>query len=381
MARDAVRQFEAAFAEYQGAAAARAFWMGRVGLCAVLRALGVAEGDRVGLCAYTCLGTVEGVCRLRARPVFLDVDRHMNIAPAALERPNTPLKALVLQHTFGVPSDIDAALSRAHKDNIPVIEDCCHALGATWKERLVGTFGVAAIFSFQWGKSFSTGQGGMLTFQDASLARELDRLAATDAVVPTWREAGSLAVQRQLFRWFVTPRTRPWLRKVYGWACNRGLISGSEPTSEQLLGPAKGFFKLCSPGQARAGLRQLRLWPETMQRRCETAAEIHRELDRAGVAFERPDSCASPVYLRCPVWVRSKQAALETSAAQNLDVAGWYCTPAHPLEGRALEELGYQPGSCPTAEAAFARVVTLPTWPALKPAQLGAAVRIIQNAV
>src|SRR5213594_1459050 len=113
MPANPIEQFEAAFADYQEAAAARAFWMGRIGLYAVLKALGVGQDDRVGICSYTCVGVVEAVTRLRARPVFLDVDRHMNISTAALEQQAQPLKALVLQHTFGVPCDLKRSLEWA----------------------------------------------------------------------------------------------------------------------------------------------------------------------------------------------------------------------------------------------------------------------------
>ena len=246
MARDAVRHFEEAFAECQEAVAARAFWMGRVGLYALLRALGVGQGDRVGICSFTCVGVVEAVTRLRATPVFLDVDEHLNVAPAALERLTAPLKALVLQYTFGVPSQLDAALAWAERQKVPVVEDCCHALDATWDGKRVGTYGVGALFAFEWGKPFSAGQGGMVTFQDAGLAREVDRIIAADAVDPKWHEAASLSLQRPLYRWLVTPRTRRMLRSGYRWAARRGLISGLQPRSDQLIGEAEGFFKLCS---------------------------------------------------------------------------------------------------------------------------------------
>src|SRR5262245_58363681 len=125
-------RFESAFADYQGAACARSFWTGRIGLYAVLKALGVRQNHRVGICTFTCMGVIEAIARLGACPVFLDVDRHMNIAPAALMRLKTPIKALILQHTFGVPCNLDPSMAWAKQNRVPVIEDCCHALGAMW---------------------------------------------------------------------------------------------------------------------------------------------------------------------------------------------------------------------------------------------------------
>ncbi|HNU46419.1 MAG TPA: DegT/DnrJ/EryC1/StrS family aminotransferase [Phycisphaerae bacterium] len=380
MTRDAVRHFEAAFAKCQEAVAARAFWMGRVGLYALLRALGVGEGDRVGICAFTCVGVVEAVTRLRATPVFLDVDRHLSVAPSALERLTAPLKVLVLQHTFGVPSQLDAALAWATKKEVAVIEDCCHSLDATWDNRRVGTYGLGALFAFEWGKPFSAGQGGMVTFQDAGLAREVDRIIAADAIRPGWQEATSLSVQRLLYRWLVTPRTRRALRTAYRWASRHGLISGVPPRSAQLTGEAAGFFKLCCKSQALAAHEQLRRWPDIRARRMSAAAVIHNRLQTEGIQVEAPDPRASPMYLRVPIWVQSKPQLLAAAASACLDVGGWYATPAHPLQGEVLAELGYDPVCCPYAEQAFAHVVTLPTRPALTPAQLETAMRLIRSA-
>ncbi|MFH0980273.1 MAG: DegT/DnrJ/EryC1/StrS family aminotransferase [Planctomycetota bacterium] len=377
MARDPVQQFEAAFARYQGAAAARAFWMGRVGLYAVLRSLGVEGDDRVGICAYTCMSVVEAVTRLGAVPVFLDVDRHLNIASASLERLGEPLAALILQHTFGVPCDLDACLAWAAARGVPVIEDCCHALGATWNGQLVGRFGCAAVFSFQWGKPFSTGQGGMVTFPQPDLVREVDRVIARDAIAPRFLESASLGVQCYLYRWFVTPGTRACVKSMYHWACRHGLVAGSEPRSECLVGMVPGFLKLASPGQARAGLQQLRRWPHALPRRREAAAAIHAKLQQEGLEFVQPDRRAAPMYLRCPVWVRRKTDILDAAERARLDIAGWYISAAHPLPGKQAEELGYVPAACPNAEEAFARVVTLPTAPPLTPVALDRTMRII----
>lgn len=380
MATDAVKTFESAFADSQEVAAARAFWMGRAGMYALFRALGVNPGDRVGICSFTCLGVVESVTRLRATPVFLDVDRHMNIAPEALQRLTQPLKVLVLQHTFGVPCQLDTCLDWARQRDIPVVEDCCHALDATWEGRRVGTFGVAGIFAFEWGKPFSAGQGGLVTFNDSALAREVDRVIAAESVRPGRVEAGLLALQRPLYRWLVTPRTRRRLRSLYRWASRRRIITGSQPRSPNLVGQAEGFLKLMSKSQARAACRELQRWPENRRQRAEAAAAIRDRLTTEGFDLIEPDPRAAPVYLRFPVWLRDKQHVLQAAEAARLDLAGWYASPAHPLQGRALTDLGYNPATCPVAEEAFDRVITLPTRPALRPGELDAALRIMRAA-
>jgi perosamine synthetase len=380
MASDAVRAFERAFAQSQQAPAARAFWKGRAGLYALLKVFGVGAGDRVGLCAFTCLGVVEPVTRLRATPIFLDVDEHLNLSVAALERLAQPLKALIVQHTFGVPCDLPALLAWAERQHVPVIEDCCHALDSTWDGKRVGSFTPAALFGFEWGKSFSTGQGGMVVLRDAALLKEVDRVTATEGVRPTWRQAGGLAAQRGLYRWLVTPRTRTVLRSLYRRMTGGGHGAGNQPQAAELIGPAPGFLKGMSPSQARAGLTQLRLWPENRARRMEAASQIFARLRAAGLTHAPLDARAAPVWLRVPVWVGAKQRALLAAEGEHLDLAGWYSSPAHPLHGPVLAELGYDPTACPAAERAFVQVVTLPTRPALDGRQLDRAVRIVEDA-
>ena len=201
---------------------------------------------------------LEAVTRLRAQPVFIDIDSHMNIAPSALNQLDKPLSAIVLQHTFGVPCELNRCLSWAKSHGVPVIEDCCHALGSTWNGQKVGSFGLAAVFSFQWGKSFSTGQGGMVTFNDSNLVREVDRIISTQSVYPTLKESALLAVQRTLFRWLVTPHTRKLMRSIYKQACRKKIISGSEAAASSLFGETPGFLKLMSTAQAKVGIQQLK---------------------------------------------------------------------------------------------------------------------------
>ena len=136
-----------------------------------------------------------------------------------------------------------------------------------------------------------------------------------------------------------------------------------------------------SKSQARAAYRELQRWPENRRQRSAAAATIRAKLKAEGIAVVAPNARTSPVYLRVPIWVRAKQQALSAAESARLDVAGWYVSPAHPLQGQALIDLGYNPAACPAAEEAFARVLTLPTKPALRPGELDAALRIIRAAL
>ncbi len=182
-----IKAYERAFANLVQVPESRAFSLGRMGLYVVLKALGVGPGDRVGICGYTCLSVVEAVLRTGADCEFLDVDEWLNVSPDSLKRlPPGRIKVLITQYTFGIPSRLDETLAWAETNGVPVVEDCCHALGSRWDERPVGSFGEAAIYSSQWGKSYSTGQGGMLTINDPALLIEVDSVLHHGAKMMPW---------------------------------------------------------------------------------------------------------------------------------------------------------------------------------------------------
>lgn len=373
------KRFESSFADYQGATCARTFWTGRVGIYALLRALGVREKDSVGICAFNSLAVVEAVLRLGARPIFLDVDRHMNISPAALDRLGMPIKALILQHTFGVPCQLEASLAWARQKRVPVLEDCCHALGAMWGDNRIGSFGLASIFSLEFGKPISAGRGGIVAFQDAGLAQAVDDVITKEGVPPPASQTFRLSVRRTVARVLSRPLTRRVADRAANWVEDRGWFSKPDPDLASILGQSQGFLQVCSQGQARAGMKALKRFPRLLDKRMENAAYLQRALADEGIEVLTPPRATMPVYWRLPVWVEGKRNILAQARREHVDIAGWYATPAHPLRGQALLDLQYDPATHPSAEAAFAKVVTLPTYPRLSKPQLENTIRVIKE--
>ena len=166
----ATAAFERAFADWLGQGHAFAFWKGRVAMYAILKALGVGKADEVILPGYTCVMDVNPVKYLGATPVYVDIEPvTYNMDVRLLEARLTPrTKVIVAQHTYGYPCDMDAIMEIAARHGLPVVEDCCLALGSRYKGRRCGTFGVAAYWSFQWNKPFTTGSGGGLGLALAS---------------------------------------------------------------------------------------------------------------------------------------------------------------------------------------------------------------------
>lgn len=140
------------------------FDSGRSALFALLQVFDIGQADEVLMQAFTCVAVPNSIRMAGAEPVYVDIDDSFNIDPKDLEKKITKRsKVIIVQHTFGVPAEMDAILPIAKKHNLIVIEDCAHALGATYKGKKVGTLGDAAFFSFGRDKVVSSVWGGMAT--------------------------------------------------------------------------------------------------------------------------------------------------------------------------------------------------------------------------
>ncbi|HOL32773.1 MAG TPA: DegT/DnrJ/EryC1/StrS family aminotransferase, partial [Anaerohalosphaeraceae bacterium] len=180
-------KFEQSFSAWLNCPYAFSFWKARVALYAILRGLNIGDGDEVILPGYTCVMDVNPIKYVGAKPVYADIEPNtFNMVPDFVEEKITlRTKLIIAQHTYGYPCDMERILQIAQKHAIPVIEDCCLALGSRYKGQLVGTFGRAAYFSFQWNKPFTTGLGGMAITNDSGLAQKIERLYAAEATEPS----------------------------------------------------------------------------------------------------------------------------------------------------------------------------------------------------
>jgi len=364
MGHTAVERFQAAFAERVQASHARAFWKGRVAMYAMLRAMGVGEGDEVILPGYTCVMDVNPVMYLGARPVYVDIEPvTYNMDPGGIEAKITPAtKVIVAQHTYGYPCDMDAIMDVADRHGIPVVEDCCLSLGSTYKDRLCGSFGVAAYWSFQWNKPFTTGIGGMITTSNAELTGKIDRLCQEHLQPAAGGGARMLAAQRLVYRMLIYPRTTALITTLFRWMTRKHLVVGSSSTAEFTPAMADDFFMGMSAGQARAGLRQLRKLDKGIAHRRKMRNVYDQLLREAGWEVPPLGADIDPVLVRYPVRVADKALAIARAPGSGIELGTWFECPLHPIE-TPLELYGYREGMCPVAEQACREVVNLPTHP------------------
>ena len=182
-----IRNYESAFSQWFNAHSASGFWKGRVALYAILKAMKTGSGDEIVLPGYTCVMNVNPIKYLGAKPVYVDIEPNtFNLNVELLEKKITPnTKAIIAQHTYGYPCDMDAILEIANRKGLPVLEDCCLSLGSQYKGNITGTLGKAAYFSFQWNKPFTTGLGGMAITNDKDLAEKIKSLCEKELCPPS----------------------------------------------------------------------------------------------------------------------------------------------------------------------------------------------------
>lgn len=170
-----INEFERGFAAFCGSAHAIATNNGTTALHLALVALGVEPGDEVIVPTLTYVASANAVRYCGATPVFVDSEAMtMNldvdeVAGAITER----TKAIMPVHLYGHPADMDPLMEVARRHDIAVVEDAAEAHGATYRGKPVGSIGTCASFSFYGNKIITTGEGGMVTTDDAGLAARL----------------------------------------------------------------------------------------------------------------------------------------------------------------------------------------------------------------
>ena len=165
-----VKEFEEAFAGYAGTKHALAVSSGTAALRVALAALGVGPGDEVIIPSFTFVATMEAVLESRAAPVIAEVDNSLNLDPSDVEKRITDRTRLIIPvHMLGVPARMDELMKVASEGGVTVLEDSAQACGSSYKGRKTGTIAKMGCFSFDYVKTITTGEGGMVVTDDTGL--------------------------------------------------------------------------------------------------------------------------------------------------------------------------------------------------------------------
>jgi 8-amino-3,8-dideoxy-alpha-D-manno-octulosonate transaminase len=164
------KELEAAICETFGSKYAQLTSSGTAALTTALSALGIGYGDEVITPAFTFVASFEAILSVGAIPVLVDVDDTLTLSPAAVREAITPnTKAVMPVHMCGSMADMDALLAICQENDLFLLEDACQSIGGTYKGKALGTIGHAGTFSFDFVKTMTCGEGGVVMTNDESI--------------------------------------------------------------------------------------------------------------------------------------------------------------------------------------------------------------------
>ncbi len=372
------KELENEFKEYFGVKHAISFSSGRAGFYAILKSLreisgfsGPAEGrqnSEVVLQAYTTIALPLAIQKAGLKPVYIDIEENTyNIAPDKIEEKiMSDTKALIVQHTFGIPAEMDKISEIAKRRNLILIEDCAHSLGAEFDGRKVGTFGKAAFFSFGRDKIISSTSGGMVITNDNALAAKIKEYQDNLRFPPR--------------KWILQQLLHPlilWnaLRTYYLFNTGKfkiffdqkiGLISRAYSASER-----KGELKIGSGYRlpnamailALNQFKKLERFNDHRRKLAEIYAKsFHYDNMNYHSRIKLPTALKNtkPVFLYYTVQVEGRDELLKFAARNHIILGDWFPGALGP-KGVEPEKFGYERGECPNAEKIGKRSLNLPT--------------------
>jgi len=340
-------EFEKLIAKYLGVKHAIAVNSCTAGLHLSLIALGIGEGDEVITTPYTFASTGNVIVHTGAKPVFVDIDRKTyNIDPEKIKKVITQrTKAIIPVHYAGQSCDMKEIMKIAKKNNLFVIEDAAHAIGAEYKGKKIGAFATTTSFSFYVTKNITTGEGGAVTTNADKLANKLRALRLHGISRDTWKrysEKGN------------------WYYKIddCGWKYNMTDI------------------------QAALGICQIKKLDRFIKIRRKYAQIYNKELKKIdGIIIPYERSNRKHVYHLYPILLENYD---RDRFIKKMHKKGIGCSvhfiPLH-LHPFYEKTFGVRKGDFPNAEWVYAREVSLPLYPKLSEEEIYSVINCIKSIV
>ncbi len=340
-----------------------AFASGRGALHAILSSLDLKAGDEVLLQAYTCVAVSEPILWNNFEPVYVDIDQETyTLSVQDLEKKiSSRSKVLIVQHTFGLPADLDALLAVARRSNLFVIEDCAHALGAVYDGKKIGTFGHASFFSFGRDKVISSVFGGAAATNDPALGK---RLAEFQAARPSTSYLWT-------FQQLIHPPLTALVKSLYDGRLGSGkilfrilrkfhILSKAVYPMEKQGGQPVFVDQTLPDGLAVLALHQFVKLEKFNNHRKELAELYSERLQHSPYVLPARKSGQDHIYLRYTIRHRDADLIRREAKKEHIILGDWYATGIAPL-GVDYGRMQYDPASCPKAEQAARESCNLPT--------------------
>jgi perosamine synthetase len=374
----AVEALEQWFCDFFHVPYAISFTNARSSLYAILLALNIGKNDEVMLQAFTCVVVPNAILALGAKPVYADVNKSLTLDSLDVAKKITPkTKAIIVQHTFGIPTEMEKIMTLAKEHNIYVIEDVAHTIGEEYKKKKLGTFGIASIFSLGRDKAFSSVFGGVAITSDKTLGKKIKQYQrAKEYPSQFW-------IFQQLFHpvafSFILPLYNTYgLGKVLLVTLQKLKLLSFPVSSNEKRGKfsPEGVKKL-PDALAQLALLQVQKLHQYNQRRKEIAKKYIEHITdlQLDSAYKKPIA-----FLRFPVFIKHPQTAREFFRTYAIYLGDWY---AHVIDPRKtnMTAVGYVRGSCPKAEELAKKVINLPTFPTMTDEEVRLVLDTLKNYV
>jgi len=371
------KDFERLFPKF----GAVSFLTGRAALLAILKSLGIDKSDEVLLQAFTCVVVPNAIIKAGAVPVYADIKKDsFNMDPRDLAKKITPKsRAIIVQHTFGYPAEMEKILILARKHQLKIIEDCAHGINIDFRGKKLGMFGEAAFFSFGRDKVISSTFGGMAIFKNAKLTSKVRDYQKTLPLPPRFW------LVQQLFYPIIFTLLLPVynffsLGKIILVFCQfLKLLSWPVEEAEK-----KGFFPkhLLAPlpnGLAVLARLQLKRLKEFNDQRKKITQFYIQKLKDLPVGLPRYQIKKKIIpLLRFTIKTTPAQELFEFAKKRGVVLNNWYYPSISPV-GVDYQAVGYHPEKCPVAEEVAPTVVNLPTHPKMDIKKAKKVVKIIKE--
>lgn len=348
---------------------------GRSAQYLILKALGIGKEDGVAIQAFTCVAVPNSVLWLGAKPVYIDIDEAYNLDPKNLAKKiDEKTKAIIVQHTFGIPADIEMIKKIAQKKNLILIEDCSHSLGASYNGKEVGVLGDVAFFSFGRDKVLSSVFGGLVLCSNESLYKKIKTLRDSLKNPPrSW-------VIQQLFHPVAFSLILPLYNSGIGKLMlvlfqKLGFLSKAVYLDEK-TGCRPEFFPAKMPGGlavlARNQLKKL----DRFNKHRRKIANFYA-LSLRGLGLHLPPLSKGSIWLRFPARHKKANGFYKFAKRKGILLGNWYKGVVMPVKDLSI--VGYKRRSCPRAEEYAKTVVNLPTYFVLTRSQARKVVKIFKQ--
>jgi len=339
-----VDEFEKRLAEYCQAEYAVAVSSGTAALQLAYAAAGISGGDEVITTPITFAATASAAVHLGAKPVFADIKEDtLNIDPAEIKKRLSPKTKAILPVDFaGLPAELKEIRNIAIENNLIMIEDACHVLGAEYRGRRIGGISDMTVLSFHPVKHITTGEGGMVLTNNKTYYEELKRLR------------------------------------------HHGIVRKADQGGWYYEIERPGYNFRLTDFQCALGLSQMNRLDGFTRRRQQIAAVYDK-------AFSEMEEIITPpvggghvyhlyvIQLRTELLSVGRREMFEALRAENIGVQVHY-VPLH-LQPFYREQFGYKKGDYPIAERYYERAITLPLFPAMSDRDIDDVIHAVKKVI